>query len=375
MNTETVRGRGPARERCHPVFVTDSSGWSQRREQIRAGVQAELARFRATVPSEPIAGVEVDQVLRQYAGGGKCVRSVVMYLGWLCGGDEDEAALRACAAIEFLHAFALLQDDVMDSSTVRRGTHTAHLQFTEQHRELGMAGSARRFGESAATLLGDMCLVWAEQMMRGSGVPAESLARVWPHYDQMRIELARGQFADLANDVRASTIPALESVLAIARAKSGDYTVKWPVVMGAAMAGCDDPVTTALAGYGRLVGEAFQLRDDLLGVFGAPEVTGKPGDNDITEHKANTVIVAALAMAGPRLHHRLTTLLRAPVHDPAAIEDIRALIIATGAPTRVEEMIEQRLAASRQTLSTAPLPASPRAMLDAFAESCAARKY
>ncbi len=139
-------------------------------------------------------------MLSGFVDGGKYVRSTFMYLGWLCGAQEDEAALRASASLELLHAFALMQDDVMDESALRRGRPSAHVSFGRWHRQRGLTGSSDRFGESAAILLGDLCLVWAAKMLRESGVDAEALARVWPRYDDMRIELAIGQFADLVND-------------------------------------------------------------------------------------------------------------------------------------------------------------------------------
>lgn len=343
------------------------------RERIRVLVLTELAQFCMAHRLDSLAGIDVSQVLWQYVGRGKCIRSAFMYLGWLCGAEEDAAALRASAALELLHAFALLQDDVMDQSHRRRGLASAHVQFADHHRRNEMPGCSERFGESAATLLGDMCLVWGEQMMRDSGVPAAALNRVWPHYDRMRIELAAGQLADLVNDIRAA--PSLDSVLAIARAKSGDYTVKWPLVMGAAMAGCDTRTCDTLAEYGRLIGEAFQLRDDLLGIYGAPEITGKPGDNDITGHKASTVVVAAMEMAAPDLRRDLSTLLAAPVLDEAATARIQQLITATGAPAHIESMISERLTATRHALSGLPLPVGRHTLLEELAVACTTRPF
>ena len=135
-----------------------------------------------------------NEILSGFVDGGKCVRSTFMYLGWLCGADEDPAALRASASLELLHAFALMQDDVMDGSPLRRSRPAAHVVFAGWHRDRAMAGSSERFGESAAILLGDLCLVWAEEMLRRSGVGEHALSRVWPRYDAMRTELAIGQF-------------------------------------------------------------------------------------------------------------------------------------------------------------------------------------
>ncbi|MFI5717590.1 polyprenyl synthetase family protein [Nocardia sp. NPDC051750] len=341
-------------------------------DRLRARVLAELDEFLKGQHLD-VAGIAVDQVLWQYTGRGKCVRPAFMYSGWLCGAEDDAAALRASAATELLHAFALLQDDVMDEAAVRRGEPAAHVRLADQHRGRGAPGCARRFGESAATLLGDLCLVWSEQMLRDSGVPAPALSRVWPHYDRMRIELALGQFADLGNDIR--TLPSLESVLAIARAKSGDYTVKWPLIMGASMAGCGEQVCAGLAEYGRLIGEAFQLRDDVLGVYGLPEVTGKPGDTDIAAHKATTLLVAAVEMAGPRLRGELRSLLEAPALDESAVRRVRSLITATGAPARIESMISERVTAARRVITDAPLPAQQRTVLDGLATRCTTRRF
>src|ERR1700753_3771204 len=166
----------------------------------------------------------------------------------------------------------------------------AHIQFSRWHRQRELSGPADRFGESAAILLGDLCLIWAEQMLRESGVEHGLLQRAWPRYDAMRAELAMGQFADLANDVR--DLPSMAAVLAVARRKSGNYTVRRPLEIGAAMSGCSDRTLSGLGRYGTALGEAFQLRDDLLGVFGSEATTGKPSGRDLVERKATSVVIA-----------------------------------------------------------------------------------
>ncbi|PRC45455.1 polyprenyl synthetase, partial [Mycobacterium sp. ITM-2017-0098] len=236
---------------------------------VRESVLGAVSDFLASRCAPALVGGRVDiaeGVLRTLLADGKCLRSTFLYLGWLSGAHADHAAIRAAASLEFLHAFALMQDDVMDDSPLRRGRPSAHKAFEHWHRDRGLSGSSARFGESAATLLGDLCLVWAEQMLRESGLDDAALTRAWPRYDAMRAELAVGQFADLVNDT--VTFPALEDVLDIARRKSGNYTVRRPLEIGAALAGCDDRTLSALGDYGGAVGEAFQLRDDLLGVFG-----------------------------------------------------------------------------------------------------------
>ncbi|WP_194819837.1 polyprenyl synthetase family protein [Nocardia sp. XZ_19_385] len=355
-----------------PVDRDAADGFAHWYGGLRAQVLDEVAEFLARARIEELAVAGVEEVLRQYALGGKCLRSTFMYLGWLCGGEHDPAALRACASLELLHAFALLQDDVMDAGMLRRGETSAHLRLSERHRENGRSGSARRFGASAATLLGDMCLVWAEQMLRESGVGAEALARLWPTYDLMRIELAVGQFADLSNDTR--DLPTLETVLAIARAKSGNYTVRRPLEMGAALADCPAATITALGRYGSLVGEAFQLRDDLLGIFGSATVTGKPEDSDLGQHKATSVVVAAFEMADTATRTQLTEVTTLPVLDAAAITRSRELIAATGAPEYIESMIAERVAEATTVLGTHDLKPDRRAALEHMALLCTARE-
>jgi geranylgeranyl diphosphate synthase type I len=294
-----------------------------------------------------------------------------MYLGWLCGAPEDEAALRAAASLELFHAFALMQDDVMDESALRRGRPSAHVSFGRWHRERGLTGCSERFGESAAVLLGDLCLVWAAKMLRESGVGAEALARVWPRYNDMRIELAIGQFADLVNDSRA--FPTLDEVLDTLRRKSGNYTVRRPLEIGGAMAGCASEVIDALGGYGSAIGEAFQLRDDLLGVFGSPTVTGKSVGIDLVAHKATSVVVAAHQLAGAGLRRQLSELMSTPTLGPADAERWRALIIASGAVQWIEQLVGERLTQALGCLDTARIPEATRAALHDMAIICTRR--
>lgn len=347
------------------------------RNGIRQSAQSHLAHFVETraVPQLGRTGVEiVPDVLIRFVEGGKCLRSTFMYLGWQCGPDAgpdaEAAALRAAAGLEMLHAFALLQDDVMDDSPLRRGRPAAHVSFAEWHRERGFAGSADRFGAALAVLLSDLCLVWAEQMMRESGVPAAALDRAWPRYDAMRVELAVGQVADVANDAGAA--PTLDAVLDVARRKSGNYTVRRPLEIGAAMAGRED-LLEALGGYGGLIGEAFQLRDDLIGVFGAPELTGKPAGGDLAERKATSVVVAAQRMADPGVRRQFTELSQAEALSPSDIAHWRTLIVATGAPAWIETMINERVAEALSLIADVRIDDAVRVRLARMADLCTRR--
>ena len=344
---------------------------------LRRAVLGAVPEFLDTHCREALYGAHVDiteLVLRGMLAEGKCVRSTYLYLGWQCGAPADEAALRAAASLELLHAFALLQDDVMDESPMRRGRPSAHRAFERWHRERGLPGSSARFGESAAVLLGDLCLVWAEQMLRESGVDEAALTRAWPRYDAMRTELAVGQFADLVNDTAG--FPQLDEVLDVARRKSGNYTVRRPLEIGAALAGCDAEVITVLGRYGEAIGEAFQLRDDLLGVFGAPQTTGKPTGTDLVARKATTVVVAGYELATGAQQRQFKEFMTAPELSSGDVTRWQALISEVGTVQRIEDMIHRRFAVAVQALDSLDatrLDADARSALVAMASACTER--
>ena len=258
----------------------------------------------------------------------------------------------------------------MDDSPLRRGRPAAHVQFGQWHLDRGLSGSPQRFGASLAVLLSDLCLVWAEQMMRESGVPQDALTRAWPHYDAMRIELAVGQCADVANDAGAQ--PDLQTVLDVARRKSGNYTVRRPLEIGAAMSGCEHLIGI-LGIYGSAIGEAFQMRDDVLGVFGSPKVTGKPAGSDLAERKATSVVVAAQQMAGAAIRRQFAELMSAEELDDSDIAHWRTLIVASGAVDWIEELIAERVACAIDHIGDAPIDDWVQSALADMASVCTLR--
>ncbi|MEU3622882.1 geranylgeranyl pyrophosphate synthase [Amycolatopsis coloradensis] len=316
-------------------------------------------------------GELAETVIPQFVAGGKFLRPMFAYVGWRCGGPESDAALRAAASLELLHCFALAQDDVMDGSALRRRRPALHVRFARWHAERGWSGSADRFGEAAATLSGDLFLVWSEQLLRESGLDAETLARGWPRYDLMRAELAVGQLADLVNDARA--LPAWETLLDVLRRKSGNYTVRRPLEFGAALAGCGADVMAALAEYGGLIGEAFQFRDDLLGVFGDPAATGKPAGQDLRDRKASSVVVLAAEMADRRQRDELDELLQLPIVDDRAVSRWCGLITATGARERLGELIRERAEKAQAVIDPAVFPRQAADALAVLATRCTER--
>jgi geranylgeranyl diphosphate synthase, type I len=348
LNGHPVDTPSPAPTR--PLPASDLDSWLKEQQQRTAAVLSDFVRDRCTEHVRGVPGATfLTDLLTGFVTRGKFVRSTFTYLGWLSAAAESDPALRAAASTELVHAFALLQDDVMDRSAFRRGQPAAHLRLARWHRDQGLDGSAERFGESAAILLADLCLVWAEQLFRDSGLPPAMLARGWPRYDTLRGELAVGQFTDLVNDARGD--PTLDEVLDVNRRKSGNYTVRRPLELGAALAGAGEPVLAVLGEYGGLVGEAFQLRDDVLGVFGEPDVTGKPVGGDLLERKATSLVVLAADMASPVQDAELSTLAQREELDAAGIDRWRQLIIDTGATVRIEQMISDRVTAACAALT------------------------
>jgi geranylgeranyl diphosphate synthase, type I len=353
---------------------SDPAQFDEWRTGVRRTVLSHVAEFVTSRCAAELdeAGVEVaGDILLNFVNGGKCLRSTFMYLGWLSGAPDNDAALYASASLELLHAFALLQDDVMDDSPSRRGRPAAHIQFSDWHQKRGLSGPARRFGDSAAILLGDLCLIWAEQMLRESGVEHRCLQQALPRYDAMRTELALGQFADLASDVR--DLPSMAVVLEVARRKSGNYTVRRPLEIGAAMSGCGDRTLSGLGRYGTAVGEAFQLRDDVLGVFGSEAATGKPSGRDLLERKATSVVTAAHQLADAPTRRQLTDLMNDGELDDTAIDRWRTLIVTTGAVQWIEDLISERVASAREALDDLRLDESVRAALSTMADICTER--
>ena len=353
---------------------SDSAKFEAWRIGLRRKVLSYLSDFVSGRCAAELAESGVDvagDILLNFVADGKCLRSTYMYLGWLAGSADSDEALFASAGLELLHAFALLQDDVMDAASSRRGRAAAHIQFSRWHRNRKLSGPAERFGESAAILLGDLCLIWAEQMLRESGVEYRSLRQAWPRYDAMRTELAVGQFADLASDVR--DLPSMEMVLEVARRKSGNYTVRRPLEIGAAMSGCSDRTISGLGRYGEAVGEAFQLRDDLLGVFGAETVTGKPDGQDLIERKATSVVIAAHQLADPPTRKQLTELMNSRDLDEGAIDRWRTSIVTTGAVQWIEDTISDRVKSALAELDQLRIGEPVRAALTNMAAVCTER--
>ena len=219
--------------------------------------------------------------------GGKRVRPAFAWAGWLgAGGDkglhsdaEDPAAVfRAVSALEFIQACALIHDDIIDVSATRRGFPTVHKVFEARHRDSGWRGDAAHYGHSVAILAGDIALAWADDMFHGSGVSDAARNRAREPWWKMRTEVLGGQLLDITAE--ASGDDRIEVAEKVNRYKTAAYTIERPLHIGARLAGAGEDVIEAYREFGRDIGIAFQLRDDQLGVFGDPAVTGKPAGDD-----------------------------------------------------------------------------------------------
>jgi len=307
--------------------------------------------------------------------GGKRLRPAFCYWGWRgSGGDDLPAFFTAAASLELLQAGALIHDDVMDGSDTRRGMPAAHRRFAAMHAESGWRGSADAFGAGAAILLGDVCLTWCDEMYQGSGLPAESLLRGRPVFDQMRTEVMCGQYLDLLGQARGRLPEGhalVEAALRIVRFKSAKYTVERPLQLGAALAGSES--VESLSAYGMPVGIAFQLRDDVLGVFGDPATTGKPAGDDLREGKRTVLVALTLERASAAQAATVERLLGDPGLDTAGVETLREIIVATGALDACESMIDRYAADAPAALDAAPLTSDARRALAELTVAATAR--
>ncbi len=311
------------------------------------------ARKLSAVGPELAAQVEA---ARDATSGGKRLRPSFCYWGFrAAGGDPALPILAAAASLEMLHVSALVHDDVMDSSDVRRGAPSAHRRFEAEERARQGSdggGDPASFGVGAAILLGDLCLVWADGLLHTSGFNPAALRRAATYFDAFRAEVIAGQYLDLV--AQASGEPDMDRALRVLRFKSAKYTVERPLHIGAALAGSTPELLAALSAYGLPVGEAFQLRDDLLGVFGDPAVTGKPAGDDLREGKRTVLVAYAVDHASEVQLAEFDKLFGRRDLDDDEIQLLREILIDSRAVDACEDLIAHRTEAAADALRDAP---------------------
>ena len=344
------------------------------RPRVQAVVDEVLARQSVVLGAvSPDLAPMVD-ALADLLSGGKRLRPAFCYWGWRgAGGDPalDDAALRASAGLEFLQACALIHDDVMDGSDTRRGLPAAHRRFAGVHRDAEWLGSPEAFGVGAAILLGDLCLSWADEVIFTCAFPPEAMTRAKAIYDEMRTELMAGQYLDLLEQARGGG--SVERAMRVVRYKAAKYTIERPLHLGAALAGDDPAILAAYSGYGLPLGEAFQLRDDILGVFGDPQETGKPAGDDLREGKRTVLIATAVERSTPAQASVIRRHLGDPGLDATGVAALREIITETGALASTEDLIDDLLGQSLAALDSAALDPEARSVLSGLAYAATRR--
>ncbi|MBO0846180.1 MAG: polyprenyl synthetase family protein [Nocardioides sp.] len=341
-------------------------GWDQ--TAFRGRVQAALDGFldEQAVRLAPL-GADAARLLaeaRAVVSGGKRFRAAFCYWGFHAVAGlscaDDDALVRACAALELLHASALVHDDYMDASDTRRGRPATHRMFADEHRGDRWRGDPEQYGASAAILLGDLLLSWSDELLRRCGMPLERVAAALDILDRCRSEVIAGQFLDVSVQARGEAD--VDLAMTVLRYKSAKYSIERPLHIGATLAGASEAHLRELSSFGLPLGEAFQLRDDLLGVFGDPDQTGKPAGDDLVEGK-RTVLVALTLDEAPapdaaRLDAALGTDLAAE-----EVAELRRIINDSGAHHQVEQVIAELAGRAATALRRADLDPQARDVL------------
>lgn len=329
-------------------------------------VSAEAARW-ADLDAD-LAG-PFDEIRRMVDAGGKRLRPAFCYWGFVgSGGDPDDPRIiDAGAAFELMHAFALFHDDVMDDAPTRRGAPTTHATYAARHRTEGWTGESRRFGDGAAILVGDLAFVMSDGLLLGAS------DAVWRMWNELRIELNVGQFLDVLGSARRER--SLAKAERIARYKSGRYSIERPLHLGVLSADPTAPVDRldAFSRFGLPLGDAFQMRDDVMGVFGDAATTGKSVGGDLVEGKPTPLLARAVALATPAQRAVLDRVGR-PGLDADGVAAVQQVIVDTGALANLEAELERLVDESLVALHELPLDGDAPGELEALARYVIGRR-
>jgi geranylgeranyl diphosphate synthase type I len=346
----------PVKATIAPASLTEIAETVDRR--LRDFLDAERRRWIALDLS---LGPPLDALAALVLGGGKRLRPGFCHWGFVIGGGkgDDRRVIDAGAAFEMLQAFALIHDDVVDDSSTRRGRTSMHVLFAAEHRAGGYRGEGRRFGEGAAILIGDLAHVYADSLLAGA---PEAALRIW---DELRVELNMGQYLDVVGTAKADADPA--RAWRIARYKSAKYTIERPLHLGVALAGGQaafDDWGDHLSAYGLPLGEAFQMRDDVLGVFGDEAITGKPVGDDLREGKPTPLLAAARERSDPSARPLLDRV-GADGLSADDIAELQQVFEESGARAEIEATIGRLRSEALDAIDRAPYePAVIEALTD-----------
>lgn len=331
---------------------------------LRRFVAQEADQFAAIDPLlDPVA-----EQLEAAVADGKRLRAAFCYWGWRAVGQPDSDALvRAAASMELVHAAAVVHDDLIDDSPLRHGRPTAHVALRGAVRRRPRADAAAR---SLAMLVGDLLMALAGELFATSGLPAAYLARARPLWWVMARELVAGECLEI---LRTGAGPDTEASLKVIRFKTAKYTVEQPLLIGGALAGAGARLREGYSAYGLPLGEAFQLRDDLLGLFGDPERTGKANADDVRGQRPTALLAETWRLAGDDDRKRLRALLGRRRLDTDALDAVREVMRLLKAPDRIEAMISARVEEALGTLDELDVPTHATAALASLAQSAAVR--
>ncbi|MGH9078069.1 MAG: polyprenyl synthetase family protein [Acidimicrobiales bacterium] len=336
--------------------------------RIAQALDADAARW-TTLDTD--LGVPLGALRTLVLAGGKRLRPAFCYWAFVgAGGDPSSSmVIDAGAALELLHVFALIHDDVMDGSCRRHGQETLHRRFARLHSVAGWQGTSEAFGQGVAVLMGDLAHVYADLLMAGAPAPAFGV------FNELRLEVIVGQYLDLLGGATRSADPGLAR--RICQYKTGKYTVERPLHLGAALASPWQLAELAepLSAYGLPLGEAFQLKDDLLGCFGDPLVTGKPVGDDLRDGKPTMLMALARGAASGAGLEMLEARHGAPDLSAAEVADMLAVIEASGARRRLEAVVEGLVADAVEAAAALPLDEPARAALTDMAHYVAGRDH
>jgi len=344
-----------------PVSVADVVG------RVRITLDTFLARQHDILADVAAEATPLVACITDLVSGGKRLRPAFCYWGWRGAGEPDcQEIVTAATALELFQAAALIHDDVMDDSATRRGSPAVHRRFAMLHREKSWLGDGERFGMAAAVLAGDLCLSWSDEMFSGSGIPAAALLAGRDIFDRMRTELMGGQYLDMLEQAMSGTGPdPVGRARRVIRYKSAKYSIEHPLLLGGRLAGAGPDLLDSYSKFGLPLGEAFQLRDDLLGVFGDPAQTGKPAGDDLREGKRTVLVAFALEWASTEQAATVRRLLGDPGLDVDGVDDLRSILTDTGATGRVETLIQDDVDEARKALAETDItPEARRAFED-----------
>ncbi|MFD9407646.1 polyprenyl synthetase family protein [Streptomyces sp. NPDC059989] len=345
----------------------DHAGFKGRIDEVLIGLadEEEQALLGLNVELTPLS-----EQLRRSLARGKRIRAAFLYWGWRAAGQPDcEGVIRAAAAMELVHAAACTHDDIIDDSRMRHGQLTAHAAFA----------AAGQRSTALALILGDLLMGYAGHVFTSCGLPGAYLARTVPLWSTLLRETMAGEFLEV---LRTGTRPPLEPQVAgplvaesleVARYKTAKYTVERPLHLGATLGGGSPALLDAFSAYGLPLGEAFQLRDDLLGTFGDPARTGKSNLDDLRDAKPTALLALTVAAAGPDDRRLLAKLVGNPDLGPEEAASVRELMERHGARQQVEDMIRERIGRATGALDVAPMPAEARSALRELAGTAAER--